>query len=506
MPVRFGPGVAWSDLTRAIPRVADRKRTRQQPAFRLAGSTRLNPAEETVADAVLAAFDSFTVDDASVFADGGTSTDWLRMLGAGVSAIRVPLQRQAIRSGQKGYGDGAAALLRNPDTQAGLRVVTVRKETTVTAVDAGPPRFGTVIPEADTAARTLAFNTVNPAYAEYATAHTAELVSDITIEARAAIRQAIGRAFTEQIIWQQTAATIREILSANEALGFTVRELHMVRGLTDRQAAAVQRRVRQTFEAAGKAGLSEAKAAKKALSVGEQYGDLSRKRRAAAIARTEIMRAANQGRKIGMDQLAADGLFQTNTAGKRWVTAPLDVCVICESQNNIVVPYERSFDLAGVDFPPAHTNCRCDWLLEPRAFPADTTTSPTRPSSPTPPPATPRTPANPVPASSSDELNRAARIYETAGGNSLDRAAAVYDDLGYTGLPKVVDGKRLAKHVDDGPVGELRRVVTPTSGVDDVGRWREIPADEVAETFRSGQHFVGKGLNGTGTYTFEGSA
>lgn len=369
MPVRYGPGVSWMDLRRATPRVVDRKRTRAQPAFRLAGSTRLNPAETVVADAMLSAFDSFTVDDARVFADGGTSTDWLRMLGAGVGAIRLPLQRQAVRSGQKGYGDGAAALLRNPDTKAELRVTAVRKETTLTAVGGGGAAVSVTVPEAGVAAHTLAFDTVNPAYTQYAQTRTAELVVDITTEARAAIRNAVGRAYSDKLTWQETAATIREILSTNEALGFTIEELHMTRGLTDRQAAAVQKRVRQVMEAGGKAGLSEAKAAEKALEAGSRYGDLSRKRRAAAIARTEIMRAANQGRKIGMDQLAADGLFQTATAGKRWVTAPLDVCVICESQNNIVVPYERSFDLAGVDFPPAHTNCRCDWLLEPRAFP-----------------------------------------------------------------------------------------------------------------------------------------
>lgn len=83
--------------------------------------------------------------------------------------------------------------------------------------------------------------------------------------------------------------------------------------------------------------------------------------RADEIARTETMRASNEGQSQAWDQATADGLL-TGGESQEWITTPDDrTCPICEPVDGQTVPLDGQFDVDGekIDGPPAHPRCRC---------------------------------------------------------------------------------------------------------------------------------------------------
>jgi SPP1 gp7 family putative phage head morphogenesis protein len=87
--------------------------------------------------------------------------------------------------------------------------------------------------------------------------------------------------------------------------------------------------------------------------------------RAEAIARTETMRASNEGQLEAWDQATEAGLL-TGDEKKEWIVTPDDrLCPICEPMEGAVAAMDEDFDVDGdkVDAPPAHPNCRCTVAL-----------------------------------------------------------------------------------------------------------------------------------------------
>ena len=85
------------------------------------------------------------------------------------------------------------------------------------------------------------------------------------------------------------------------------------------------------------------------------------KQRAETIARTEVMKAANEGQLSAWTQAEEEGLL-TGNEQKEWITTPDDrLCPICEPMDGVTVPLDEDFDVDGdqIDGPPAHPNCRC---------------------------------------------------------------------------------------------------------------------------------------------------
>ena len=92
--------------------------------------------------------------------------------------------------------------------------------------------------------------------------------------------------------------------------------------------------------------------------IGNLIGDPAR---AEVIARTEVMRASNEGQLEAWDQATEAGLL-TGTEMKEWIVTPDDrLCPICEPMDGKNVALDEDFDVDGdqVDGPPAHPNCRC---------------------------------------------------------------------------------------------------------------------------------------------------
>jgi SPP1 gp7 family putative phage head morphogenesis protein len=83
--------------------------------------------------------------------------------------------------------------------------------------------------------------------------------------------------------------------------------------------------------------------------------------RAETIARTETMRASNEGQLEAWDQAEEEGLL-TGNERKEWIVTPDDrLCPICDDMDGEIVDMDEEFDVDGdqLDGPPAHPNCRC---------------------------------------------------------------------------------------------------------------------------------------------------
>lgn len=83
--------------------------------------------------------------------------------------------------------------------------------------------------------------------------------------------------------------------------------------------------------------------------------------RAETIARTETMRASNQGQLEAWDQAQEKGLL-TGTELLEWITTPDDrLCPICEPLDGETAPRGGTFEVDGdrITAPPAHPRCRC---------------------------------------------------------------------------------------------------------------------------------------------------
>lgn len=88
--------------------------------------------------------------------------------------------------------------------------------------------------------------------------------------------------------------------------------------------------------------------------------------RAETIARTETMRASNEGQSQAWDQAVEVGIL-TGDEKQVWIVTPDDrLCPICEPMDGETAPLDGSFNVDGddIDGPPAHPNCRCTVALE----------------------------------------------------------------------------------------------------------------------------------------------
>lgn len=92
--------------------------------------------------------------------------------------------------------------------------------------------------------------------------------------------------------------------------------------------------------------------------VDDIIGDESR---AETIARTETMRASNEGQNAAWEQAQDAGLL-TGDEVRVWITTPDDrLCPICEPLDGERAAFGDTFEVDGDDLegPPAHPNCRC---------------------------------------------------------------------------------------------------------------------------------------------------
>lgn len=172
------------------------------------------------------------------------------------------------------------------------------------------------------------FDKTNKLAQEAARKHAAKLVKDITGESRKAVRDVITKGFSEQIPVKTIAQQLTQIIGMN-----SVQAKAHARQFPDPTTSEAQ------------------KAAKAAV-----------RRRALNIARTETIRASNEGQRQLWLQRIAEGKLP-NTVLRKWVITPDEkLCPICAALAETVAGVSEPFD-DGLMGPPAHPQCRCTTSL-----------------------------------------------------------------------------------------------------------------------------------------------
>ncbi len=188
--------------------------------------------------------------------------------------------------------------------------------------------------EQATATLGFRFDMDDPAAVRWAEEEAAALVVEIDASTREAIRALVVRALREGGHPRVVARWIRPLI-----------------GLHSRWAVAVLN-YRLRLEARGFA------VDRVETLVARYYAKLLRAR-SLNIARTEILRAANVGKRLAWEQARARGLLGT-APQKQWIAAA-GACETCAAADGQVVAFDDAFStaLGNFEMPPAHPSCRC---------------------------------------------------------------------------------------------------------------------------------------------------
>lgn len=147
------------------------------------------------------------------------------------------------------------------------------------------------------------FDKMNPAATQWAADHAGELIDGISKTTREEIRDLVEASFEEQFDIGELASQIADLLGSDE--------------------------------------------------------------RADTIARTESMKAANEGQRQLWEQAQEEGLLGKN-AKQEWIVGDDEkLCPICQDMDGEQVGLDEDFNVDGEDLdgPPAHPNCRCTVAL-----------------------------------------------------------------------------------------------------------------------------------------------
>lgn len=175
---------------------------------------------------------------------------------------------------------------------------------------------------------------------DWARQQAGALVRDVSMETRFAIRRIIEQAVHTGARPADTAKLLEDIV-----------------GLTHRQAQAVKR-----FQDAHLAAGTPQATMDRLVS---RYADRLLRHRARMIARTETIRAANEGRRSQWRNNVAEGTILPERWEREWVAiVPSDgkTCRYCVGQDGQHAPIDGSYP-NGDSGPPGHPDCRCTEIL-----------------------------------------------------------------------------------------------------------------------------------------------
>lgn len=217
----------------------------------------------------------------------------------------------------------------------------------------------------------LRFDLLNPETVAFINAYTFGLIREIADETRRGVQVILRSAFEE-----------------GKDIPTQAREIRQMVGLTERQAQAVvnfRRNLERGTEQSLREVLDRARrdarfdpSVQRAIDnatrlpqpqidrMVERYRERLLRYRSETIARTESLRASNEGQRELWRQAENQGLLNRAKTQVKWLTAGDErVCPICWPLNGKTVPLGQSFQtsVGTVDGPPAHVSCRCSSSL-----------------------------------------------------------------------------------------------------------------------------------------------
>jgi len=265
---------------------------------------------------------------------------------AALQAARTDIDLNAVEAALAGHDtEGALALIPIDALTAALEAILPTLEAAAAAARrAIAPSLGATLGGEEVTVRlALPLNQLAPGVLEAIQQDGATLVREVTEETRAAIREAIARAY-----------------ESHTAPRVAAKQLMQIVGLTRRQSDAVD---------AYRALLTdEGRDLDQVDRMTARYGKKLLKQRAEMIARTETNAAVNAGQRATWRDLVEAQLLDPSAWRREWLTvlpAP-GVCPICLPLDAQTAPLHGVYP-DGTDGPPAHPNCRCTEVLVPAA-------------------------------------------------------------------------------------------------------------------------------------------
>ena len=217
-------------------------------------------------------------------------------------------------------------------------------------VDAGR-RTGSSFPKIQKASVSYRFDADRPEAAAWAAKEAGSLIVEVTQDQIDIVRELVSSAQVGIYTPQQVARYVRD------SIGVTQRQAGWVRNFRDR-----------TFNDQIAAGKSFAEAMRATDTMTDRYARRIHRYRAEMIARTEILRAANEGRNEAWRQGIQEGFI--NPGVKKYWSVEIDgrECEICvaigdQYDEDNAIPITEEFPDGD---PPLHPMCRCDVLLSDR--------------------------------------------------------------------------------------------------------------------------------------------
>ena len=206
------------------------------------------------------------------------------------------------------------------------------------------------LPAIQKATIVYSFDATRPEAAAWAQLEAGKMVSQVIESQRDVVRYYASRASMGEFTPRQVARGLRDVV------GLTTQQSGWVQNFRDNEIGrqmATGKDFDQAYAASEKAT--------------DRYHNKIHKYRTETIARTETLRASNEGRNLAWQQGLDEGFINPN-ASKMW-SAELDgrVCDLCAPLDGVIVPIKGSFSAGD---PPRHPNCRCTVLLT-DAIPTD---------------------------------------------------------------------------------------------------------------------------------------
>lgn len=200
------------------------------------------------------------------------------------------------------------------------------------------------LPTLQKATISFRFNSQRPEAARWAETNAGQLIVEVMQDQMKVVKDYVSRASTGEFTPQQVARGVRDTI-----------------GLTNQQAGWVENfRQRQISELMG-AGRTFDQAVADSARATQRYHDRIHRYRTETIARTEVLKASNEGRKEAWQQGVEEGFIGADWV-KRWSTEfDARTCDRCAPLNGETVPVLDNFPWGD---PPLHPNCRCTLLLD----------------------------------------------------------------------------------------------------------------------------------------------
>lgn len=217
------------------------------------------------------------------------------------------------------------------------------------------------------------FDLVNPEAVRWIDEHGAELVRQVTTDTRQAIQAIIKRSFEQGIPPDAAGRMIRNVVGLTERGATAVNNYErFLRGfgpgpIESLSKGDIARLARGGIRAnqLGKlqrVGLDDERIQK----LTESYRQRLINERSETIARTETLRASNEGQLNLWRQARAKGLIAPQVRKKWDATPDFKTCIICRSAGGQTVPLDAPFQtMVGPCMVPqdSHPRCRCGMVL-----------------------------------------------------------------------------------------------------------------------------------------------